>query len=896
MAIFSPLQQDVNPMDAIVPEGQTGAPVAEGIASLTRVFLSGGGSERAPTESEAFGQRVREFGEIINNPEWNPAEASMGELRAFGSRNPEYSTKAFEAAKAGLNESVRAYENSLTLEEQVSLEIEKAWQTSAEGIYANAKAREYTNPEEGAAYVAEQRAMFVTMQAENARIKREVDTQGAYTTLAQNAWNNNSTSARTEANIFANGLTELTKAIAADPTASFNLNELGISQILPELQLSPVVNQSNIESVANMARAALLEKARRDVSTKTGMPSDALGLPPADWEKSVFATFDTTLDWIKKEVDPATISSRMQDKAFLEMSQAGVPVQYLGAIAKLSGANPALSAQLMAGLTGPAGKFNEELLAGRLEEANRALKESSKRDLIDARFAFTELVAVMSGQSTLARTYEEVTQDQKDTEIGTAILGAITSHQEIERTDGPTRWNRSAWRQNFEIPAEAINRRSQLDPEFTQKTSEFLSSDIMLDLGDLRDAAAPNGVNISISDNGQVVISATAQAASLAGATLGPRRGPLTPQDKLNAFKQERKALIDDINYKLTVLGRLGGLGESTLGIIRGEVPGAVSPNQTETVTINDFKLPKEIADDKEFIGAVDNLASSLNLPSSDILRVIEFETAGSWSPAVKNPNSTATGLIQFLESTAKGLGTSTAELAGMTRSQQMEFVGRYLEPFRGRIKNFGDLYMAIHFPKAVGQSETYVMYKQGSPEYEANSNLDSNGDGTVTRGETIASVISRTGGGAMTTPSTAQAEAFTTSVIEQGGQAALPTETQLAPSAAGMGGGAAAPAETTVQPVDGGAAPEAALPETIPAPAQDQAGGQQQQAQQPVDAEVRAFIEEIAANPDKTFASEADFQAAQQNGELEPGDSVVVDGVAYMIRKDGTARRIGNI
>jgi hypothetical protein len=90
-----------------------------------------------------------------------------------------------------------------------------------------------------------------------------------------------------------------------------------------------------------------------------------------------------------------------------------------------------------------------------------------------------------------------------------------------------------------------------------------------------------------------------------------------------------------------------------------------------------------------------------------------------------------------------------------------------------------------------------------------------------------------------------------------------------------------------------------AALPEAIPTlPANEGGTAQQQQQQQTtaVDPEVQAAIQELSSTPDKTYASDAEFLAAQEAGELEPGDSVVVDGSLYIIRKDGTAKRIGNV
>ena len=203
------------------------------------------------------------------------------------------------------------------------------------------------------------------------------------------------------------------------------------------------------------------------------------------------------------------------------------------------------------------------------------------------------------------------------------------------------------------------------------------------------------------------------------------------------------------------------------------------------------YQVPQSVAQDTQFISEVSRVSQGLGIDQNWLLRIIEFETAGSWDPAVKAPTSSATGLIQFLESTAKDLGTTTAELAGMTRAQQMKFVEKYLSPYKGRIKNFGDLYMAVHWPKAVGKSDDYVMYEKGSDAYAANSGLDKNKDGTVTRGETLQRVMESTGGGMMTTARTAAAEAALAPPVEQ----LLPP----APAAVGQvdAGAAGAPAAT---------------------------------------------------------------------------------------------------
>ena len=896
MAIFSAVESEINPMDPV----DTAAPAASGLAGLSRLFLSSEPKQqRAPTQNELFGARVEEFRGNINNPNWNPAQATMGELRQFGKLYPEFSQEVFTVAKAGINEELAAAENALTTTQKIQNSIEESWLTSPEGVYANAKAREFASEEEGAAFIAQQRAEWVTTSAENAAIKREVETKGAYATLSADAWRTNTTSAKTEADIFARGVTDLTLAIAADPTASFNLDETGITQLIPELR-GTTVNQRNILSVANIARGALENKFRNDISAKTGIDANNLGVAPEDWAKTVFNTFDSTVKWTEAEVDPATIQKRLEGEAFTAMAQAGVPVQYLSTFAKLSGANPALSAQLMASLSGPVGKFNEELMAGRFEEANRALQEASKKELIDARYAFTELVAVMSGQSTLARTYEEVTQDQKDIEISVALGGAFKSHRELQRTEGPTRWNRAAWRQNFEVPAESIVRRSATDTNFASEASSFMSSDIMLDLGNLRDAAAPNGVNISISENGQVVISATDQAAPLQGATVGVARRPLAPGDKLRTFTEENKAIIDDINYKMTVLGRLGDVGQSTLDILRAEVPSAETTTQAGGAGGGSTSTANNIGD---ALGLdFSTLEAENGLPQGFLERTAFLESKGN--PSAKNPNSSAGGLFQQTDGNAKDYGVTDRFDPVQSTDGAVDFAVdnmRILTKALGREPTGAELYLAHQ----QGGAGARALLSNGNanvvdaltPIYKGNRERAAeavrlNGGNVNMSANEFASLWLDKFNNAKTIAPTAGRPSDANAVASRAGEA---VQRAVNPSAG--------PASVDVNLSSGGAptAPMEAATATLPedTPTEAPTGLQNASELSPaiaVDKDVQAFIQEIAGDPDKTFASEAEFNAAQERGELEPGDTVVVNGEVYVVRKNGAVRRLGTI
>lgn len=147
---------------------------------------------------------------------------------------------------------------------------------------------------------------------------------------------------------------------------------------------------------------------------------------------------------------------------------------------------------------------------------------------------------------------------------------------------------------------------------------------------------------------------------------------------------------------------------------------------------------PKE-----DFTSKVKDIAKDLDADPDHLLAVMNFETGGTLDPAVKNKSgSGATGLIQFMPSTAKALtGASTKEaavnlMASMSPTEQLDYVKKYLEPFKGKLKSLQDVYMAVLYPRAVGKDNDYALFKKGTTAYWQNRGLDINKDGVVTKAE----------------------------------------------------------------------------------------------------------------------------------------------------------------
>ena len=146
-----------------------------------------------------------------------------------------------------------------------------------------------------------------------------------------------------------------------------------------------------------------------------------------------------------------------------------------------------------------------------------------------------------------------------------------------------------------------------------------------------------------------------------------------------------------------------------------------------------------------QFVQRVRAIAERLDTDPNFLMAVMAFESAGTFSPRVRNPHSGATGLIQFMPSTARALGTTVDALAQQSAEEQLHYVERYLRPYRGRMQTLSDVYMAVLWPRAVGAAPGTVLFDEvDGALYRQNRGLDANRDGAVTKAEAAASVQAR--------------------------------------------------------------------------------------------------------------------------------------------------------
>jgi hypothetical protein len=137
-------------------------------------------------------------------------------------------------------------------------------------------------------------------------------------------------------------------------------------------------------------------------------------------------------------------------------------------------------------------------------------------------------------------------------------------------------------------------------------------------------------------------------------------------------------------------------------------------------------------------------ICDTLDMDPDWLMACMHWESGGTFSASVKNAaGSGAVGLIQFMPSTAKALGTTVEHLASLSAEDQLNFVYHYFKGWAGKLHSLADTYMTILWPAAVGKPDNYAVFSSGIA-YRQNAGLDINRDGTVTKIECASKVLER--------------------------------------------------------------------------------------------------------------------------------------------------------
>jgi hypothetical protein len=159
-----------------------------------------------------------------------------------------------------------------------------------------------------------------------------------------------------------------------------------------------------------------------------------------------------------------------------------------------------------------------------------------------------------------------------------------------------------------------------------------------------------------------------------------------------------------------------------------------VEERERETVLLQELNMDHRFTESER--QRIREIAAKFDLNKDWIYFVIYKESRGNHKAVNKHTN--ATGLIQFLPRIAESLGTTTYKLRTMTKLQQLDYVEKYFERIVNKyeVNSYPDLYLSVFYPKAMGQSDSYIIGPKGSKAVSYNKGVDVNKDGILTVGD----------------------------------------------------------------------------------------------------------------------------------------------------------------
>ncbi len=159
--------------------------------------------------------------------------------------------------------------------------------------------------------------------------------------------------------------------------------------------------------------------------------------------------------------------------------------------------------------------------------------------------------------------------------------------------------------------------------------------------------------------------------------------------------------------------------------------PGAAGTGRYEAIALQKHG--------QAFVDKAKGVAQRLGVKPEWLFAIMQNESG--MDPKAYNKNGGATGLIQFMPSTAKGLGTTTDALRNMSAEQQLDYVEKFYKPYAGKLHNGADMYLATFYPLALSKGNDFVMGSERSQSMvntiaRVNPAFDLNKDGQITKQE----------------------------------------------------------------------------------------------------------------------------------------------------------------
>ncbi len=222
-----------------------------------------------------------------------------------------------------------------------------------------------------------------------------------------------------------------------------------------------------------------------------------------------------------------------------------------------------------------------------------------------------------------------------------------------------------------------------------------------------------------------------------AGFDPGPIDGKFGPATAaaVRAYQQANGLQVDGIVGPQT---RGALLGQSTPQPEQPTDPSAPTDPSTpvqpggDTATARELEAMALKKHGPAFVAEVKAMSQRLGVKPEWLFAVMKNESG--MDPKAVNPYSDATGLIQFMPDTARGLGTSVEALKNMSAMDQLKYVEKYFKPYAGKMKSGPDMYMATFWPAGLGKPDSYKI--GGAKVAAQNKIFDLDRNGQITAGE----------------------------------------------------------------------------------------------------------------------------------------------------------------
>ncbi|MCK5787461.1 MAG: transglycosylase SLT domain-containing protein [Chlamydiia bacterium] len=158
----------------------------------------------------------------------------------------------------------------------------------------------------------------------------------------------------------------------------------------------------------------------------------------------------------------------------------------------------------------------------------------------------------------------------------------------------------------------------------------------------------------------------------------------------------------------------------------------------THTASNKDYRAL--LGEDK--YAAIESKAKAWGKSADAIAGIIWHESKGKVGAI--NPYSKASGIIQFMPSTAKGLGTTVEDIRKMDFNQQLDLTEKYFSGFGKRwdkAQTATDLYALVFYPEMASKEGDFVLGASKGDDFAAkvakqNKIFDLNKDNKITKDE----------------------------------------------------------------------------------------------------------------------------------------------------------------